>query len=337
MEPLSIAILGGVPPAMGGGGLEHQMQRTAEALRAAGHAVERVESLPADVSFDVLHAFRAELQLYELLGHWRRNQAAALVVSSVLGVAPGREERLLRAAAWLPAPITSARMRRVVFGRADALVVLTEQERTLAHRVFAAPPDRITVVPNGVDALDARTPDGLPGEPFLALVGHVSARKGQAGVLRAAGRSVPVVMAGGFLGDDRERAEFERLVAGCGALWLGDLRDPTEVRGLQAAAAATALLSDAEALPLTVLESLAAGTPAIVSDLPVHRELARRHPGWVRVVDGPGEVAEAFRALVAAPPPPPAPAVPTWADVAAQLEATYRAAIARSSATASRQ
>ena len=335
-QPLSIAFLGGVPPAMGGGGLEGQMEATAAALRALGHRVERVERLAPDEPFDVLHAFRAELQLYELLGHWQRNRAP-LVVSPVLGVAPGREERLLRAAAALPAPVTSARMRRAVFGRAAALVALTEHEREVLVRVFAAPADRIAVVPNGVDAVEPRPPAGLPEGPFLALVGHVHPRKGQAAVLRAVGRDVPVVVAGGVPGDEGERSAFERVAADAGAVWLGDVRDPAEVRGLQQAATATALLSEAEGLPLTVLESLAAGTPAIVSDLPVHRELERRHPGWVRVVAGPDAVAAAFRELAAAPPSPPAPEVPAWAAVAERLAGVYRDAIARSSATATRQ
>ena len=336
MEPLSIAFLGGIPPALGGGGVERQMERTEAALREAGHTVEHVECLPAEARFDVLHGFHAQLLLYELLPHWQRNRAP-LVVSSVLGVAPGREELLLRAAARLPAPVTSARMRRAVFAQADAIVVLTEHERSLAQRIFDAPRERVAIVPNGVDPVEPRPPDGLPDRPFLALVGHVTPRKGQAAVLRAVGRSVPVVVAGNVLGGEAERAAFERLVAETGAQWLGELREPAEVRGLQAAAAATVLLSEAEALPLVVLESLAAGTPAIVSDLPVHRELERRHPGWVRVVPAAEAVAGAFAELVAAPPQPPPPAVPTWADVAEQLAGIYRDAIARSSASASRQ
>jgi glycosyltransferase involved in cell wall biosynthesis len=321
---LRIAFLGGVPPVLGGGGLERQMERTAAALREAGHVVERVETLAADASFDVLHAFRAELWLFELLQNWQRNRVP-LVVSSVLGVAPGREERLLRAAAWLPAPMTSARMRRQVYARADALVVLTEHERDLLRRVFAAPGERIAVVPNGVDAVEPRPPAGLPGEPFLALVGHVTGRKGQEDVLRAVGGRFPLVVAGGVLSN---REAFERLVADTGATWLGELDDPAEVRGLQAAAAATALLSENEGLPLTVLESLAAGTPAIVSDLPVHRELERAHPGWVRVVGSAAEVPAAFAALTAATLPPP-PKIATWGDVAARLEAAYRDVLSR--------
>jgi hypothetical protein len=333
---LRIAFLGGVPPALGGGGLERQMGATAAALRARGHAVERVERLDADASFDVLHAFRAELLLYELLDHWQRNKAP-LVVSPVLGVAPGREERLLRAAAWLPAPVTSARMRRTVFARADALVLLTDHERALVERVFGAAVERAAVIPNGVDPVEPQPPAGLPGEPFLALVGHVTARKGQVAVLRAVAGAIPVVVAGSVLGRDDERRAFESVVAETGARWLGELRDPEEVRGLHAAAAATALLSENEGLPLTVLESLAAGTPAIVSDLPVHRELAGRHPGWIRVVSGAGEVVETFRELAATPPPGPPPKIPAWGDVAERLEAVYRAAIARSSARAMRQ
>ena len=46
-DTLRIGFLGGVPPAMGGGGLEVQMRRTAAALEARGHSVVALASAPA--------------------------------------------------------------------------------------------------------------------------------------------------------------------------------------------------------------------------------------------------------------------------------------------------
>ena len=60
---LEIRLAGGMPPALGGGGMELQMQRTAEALRRLGHGVARIEAEPAGARFDVLHAFHAEAWL----------------------------------------------------------------------------------------------------------------------------------------------------------------------------------------------------------------------------------------------------------------------------------
>ena len=324
---LDIAVVGGVPRAMGGGGLEIQVERTSEALERRGHRVRELHSLDPDDAFDVLHGFHAEPLLHGWLPHWTRHRAP-LVVSPVLPIGAGRERRLLWLSARSPGPLTTARMRREVLAQADAIVALTAFERDVLRDVFRAPPERISVVGNGVAPTAAvETPPqawDLPREPFL-MVGNVSRRKRQVEVLRAvAGR--PMVLAGGLL--DEERAGFESLVAASGARWLGPVADASLVRALQARAGALVLLSGAEALSLAVLESLSAGTPVIVSDLPSHRELAAAHPGWVRLVGGAEEVGPAFDELVASPPVG-APVVPDWDDVAARLEAVYIAARAR--------
>jgi glycosyltransferase involved in cell wall biosynthesis len=331
VAPLTVGFMGGVPQALGGGGLEVQMERTGAALEGLGHRVVRVECADANARLDVLHAFHAEPLVWQLDPHWVRNRCP-LVASPVLPVRPKREDRLLFLSARARGVMTTARMRRAVLGRADAIVALSAYEQALIERVFGAHPDRIRIVGNGVDPIDDDQPEVLPdgvqeGE-FLLMVGGVSRRKQQPDVARAAGSQVPIVVVGGLVGDLAERAKLERELGESGAVWLGEVRDPASVRSLQRRAGALVLLSAAEAQPLVVLEALGVGTPVVVSDLPAHRELRDRYPGWVTLVRGPDDVLPAWRELAGRARREP-PQVPTWSDVAAQLVEVYESVLRR--------
>jgi glycosyltransferase involved in cell wall biosynthesis len=309
---MRIALLGGVPPSLGGGGLEVQMQRTAAALAGRGHEVVRVEREPA-ASWDVLHAFGAEGNVQFCLEHWSRNRTP-LVISPVLVVSPGRDERLLKAMSRVPAVATGAGLRRKALRRADVLVAITAYEREVLRAV--AGDMAIEVVPNGADPVEPAPADREPG--YALLLGTVSERKRQREVVPAL--DGPVLVAGSFQGSEAEREAFARVA---GDAWLGEVRDPARVARLQRDAAALVHVSRAEVQSLAVLETLAQGTPVVLSDIPSHRELAEAHPGWVRLVGSLEEIGPALAALRAAPPAGPAPRLPTWDDVAARLEAVY--------------
>ena len=321
-----IALLGGVPPALGGGGLELQMERTAAALRRRGHQVDHAERLEEGDTFDVLHAFGSEANVWFDVHHWRRSQAP-LVLSPVIVTSPGRVERRLILGAAVPGLMTTARMKRELLVRADAVVCLTAYERDLAGRLGRRA-GNVTVIGNGADPLAPEAlpepPPELPDEPFALLLGAVSERKRQAEILAAIGGRLPAVVVGGWAGRPESRPAFERELERGGGVWLGELADPALIQAIQRRALGQVLLSTAETQSLAVLEALAVGLPVVVSDIPSHRDLNAKHPGLVRIVRDPVGAVEALLALRGAPRPPPAPApVPTWDDVAAELEKVY--------------
>ena len=317
---LRIGFLGGVPPALGGAGMEVQMERTAAALEQLGHAVVRVERAPPEAEWDVLHAFGSEGNVQYFLDHWTRTRAP-LVVTPVVVTSPGRSELALQAGSRWPAPATQAALRRRALRRADALIALTGYERAVLRRLLGRRA-RIVVVPNGATTVAPAPADSSPSG-YALLLGAVSERKRQRPVVEALRGSGPVVVAGGYAGTPGERARWEAAVAAADARWLGHVDDPARIARLLADAAALVHLSSAEGQSLAVVEALAHRTPVLVSDIPSHRELAAAHPGWVHVIRRLADLPAALERVRRSPPSGAPPRVPAWTDVAARLASVY--------------
>jgi glycosyltransferase involved in cell wall biosynthesis len=242
----------------------------------------------------------------------------------VLTIRPGLEQRTMKVARRIPGLHTSARQRADVLQAADAIIALTDYERDLLVEDLGADGARVRVISNGVTPIASLPglPDGVPTGPFALMVGNVSPRKRQVDVLAAAADGIPYVVVGGFEGSEAERAAWVSAVERHGAIWLGEVDDEATVRALQSAATALILFSKAEGQSLALLECLAVGTPVVVSDIPSHRELAARFPQHVFLVGEAAEIGTQLELLAARPAPAPA-AVPTWDDVARDLEAVY--------------
>lgn len=317
---MRIAFIGGVPASIGGGGLETQIGATADALRRRGHEVFRVEQEPEARPFDLLHAFGSDPDVGHMISHWRRN-AAPLVVSPVIVVKPGIEERRQQIGVHLPIPVFGPRTRRHLLTRADLVVAQTQHEAKLVSAWTRPAKPRVVVVPNAVDPLPAaEPPGGVPAE-YVLLLGTVSTRKNQVGTVGMLSRTgTRAVIAGGFDGTPEERERLVAEIARTEACWLGDLEDRRAVAGLLRGARALIHMSSAEGQSLAVIEALSVGTPAILSPLPAHRELRDAFPDHVRLAAGPKELSAALRSLPRDLQPAP---IPTWDDVAAALEAQY--------------
>lgn len=185
------------------------------------------------------------------------------------------------------------RARRLA-SRASAVIVDSEATRsdTLVHWGLA--PGRVTLVRPGVwhPRAGGALPAGVPDD-YLLYVGALEPRKGLEVLsrayarARAAGlRALLVVVGDGPLGPGLDAP---------GVVRTGRVGD-AELAALYAGALATVLPSHMEGFGFTPLESLAAGTPVVVSDLPPLRETL----GDAAVFVPPGDVealAGAMRAI----------------------------------------
>jgi glycosyltransferase involved in cell wall biosynthesis len=328
-DGLRVAVLGGVPRALGGGGLEIQIERTTAALRDRGLDVRSVRDAPSDWAFDVLHVFGHTADVGHFLHHWRR-QPAHLVVSPVV-VVPERRERRLKVATRLPIPAFEPRVLRALATRADQLIALTRWEADLLATIGGRRAAPIAIVGNGVDRqpspdraeLERQLETTLP-DRYAIVVGAVSRRKRQGKIAAALAGVIPLVVVGGWEGGPGERDRFADAISATGGAWLGEIGSRELVDGLIAGAEVLIHLSDAEGQSLAVLEALALGTRCVLSDIPQQRELATRCPDLVTTVSDEAAMASALAPTASANSPSAHRAdVPSWDDVAGELAGVY--------------
>jgi len=152
--------------------------------------------------------------------------------------------------------------------RADHVIAVSERTKRDAVELYGLAPEKITVVPHGVD------PAFGPGEVaggggFVLFVGAVQERKNPAAALAAARTvGVPLVV----VGPTKDTALARRL-AEAGADVRGFVPQE-ELARLYRAADALLLPSHYEGFGIPVLEAMASGTPVVCSEDEALREVA---------------------------------------------------------------
>lgn len=177
---------------------------------------------------------------------------------------------------------------RRIFRRADAVIAVSHAEAELIAAHHPAVADRISVVPNGVDAERIRAAEPFDlDHPVVLVIGRLEPYKRVDAVVRAmAGRASDAELV--VIGDGPGRSGLEQLARGLGtrATFAGRVDAATLHRWLRSAAVVVSA-SRHEAFGLTLLEGLTAGARVVASDIPAHREVGERFgpPGGVVVVD----------------------------------------------------
>jgi len=185
------------------------------------------------------------------------------------------------------------------FARAAAIFTVSEAAREDLVRAAGAPADRVFVTPNGVDPrfFELRPPEG-PRAPYLLAVGTFEPRK-----------NLPVLL-DAFRTLRRDGRDLQLVVAGHQAftqlLPLGDLAPHVrlaglvpedELRTLYAGASCFVLPSLHEGFGLPLAEAMAAGVPAVASDIPALREVGGEAVRYADPRD-PASLADAIRAAL---------------------------------------
>ena len=151
---------------------------------------------------------------------------------------------------------------RRVLRAADAIVSVSEFSRAETSELAGVPPERIRVIPHGVDSVF--TPDGPRADgDYVLAVGTLEPRKNLARAVEAAreaGVALRVVGARGWGGVEVDG-------------WVGEIPD-AELAALYRGARCVLYPSLYEGFGLPVLEAMACGTPVVTSVATAMEEVA---------------------------------------------------------------
>jgi glycosyltransferase involved in cell wall biosynthesis len=198
------------------------------------------------------------------------------------GTGPGER------AGWVERALAGARPAEAaaVFGRATALIVLTERDRTEALAAGWLPPERVHVIPSGChpDAFHPGDPAARGPFPTFAFAGRLEDAKGFREACEALARvrrahpAATLEVAGRWT-SDAYRREVEGVIAAHGLAAHVRMHGWLTPRALGDVYRRSHLLlfpSKSEGLPRAVLEAMTCGCPAaVVAGTGGHAELIR--------------------------------------------------------------
>ncbi|MDT4903256.1 MAG: glycogen synthase [Pseudonocardiales bacterium] len=250
---------------------------------------------------------------------------------------------------WLPRPLNLAihSVERWLAQRADEVITCSMTMRSEATQLFELPPDRVAVVPNGIDAPRWRAPAKTRaaargqhpgGGPLLVYAGRLVHEKGVQTLLdtirplRQAHPDLRLAIAGTGAHEAALRAQARKLRIARTIDWLGFVPE-TRLAALLGAADAVVVPSFYEPFGIVALEAAASGAPLVVAETGGLRDLVA---AGIAAASFPAGDADALTTVIGKLLADPATARQTaaraarivrrsytWGAVAAQTEAVY--------------
>lgn len=334
---MKILINCSLPFALTHGGQQIQVERTQAALQSIGLEVEPVRWWDDKQTGDLIHyAGRMPAAQIELA-----HQKGMKVVMAELLTAPGsrspaqlRLQRILNRTLERVAPDHFvAAFNWKSYRLADASIALTSWEAHLMTYLFAAPPERVRVVPNGVEEVFLQAPPVERG-PWLVCTATITERKRVLELAEAAVLAqTPVWIIGrAYAESDAYVQRFYSLARQHPKLvrFEGPIQDRAKLARVYRAARGFVLFSAMESLSLSALEAAACECPLLLSDLPWARSTFGGHARYCPVA-APERAAKVLKKFYDDAPslkPPPKPL--TWTGVARQLQAIYERVLSTS-------
>ncbi|MDR3457460.1 MAG: glycosyltransferase [Verrucomicrobiae bacterium] len=325
-----------MPFALAHGGQAIQIQRTLAALGAIGVEAEPLRWWDEDQRGDLIHFFGLMPPNQIRFAQQKQIKVVMAEFLTAQSSHTAAQRRARRAFRW---GVETFAPRALVdlfswesYRLADALIALTALEQRLMEWKFSADPEKIFVVPNGVEEIFFQSPGATRGE-WLVCTATITERKRVLELAAAAvAAETPVWVLGKPYADNDPYAQkfFQFAKANPKFIrYAGGVDDRGELAKIYRAARGFVLLSSMESLSLSALEAAACECPLLLSDLPWARSSFAGAAEFCPVTASVATTAAVLKKFYAAAPGLPRPPRPaTWPDVARQLRAIYEKVLA---------
>jgi glycosyltransferase involved in cell wall biosynthesis len=313
------------------GGFQIQIEQTKKALERVGVEVEYLRWWDANQSGDVIHFFGRPSVSYIERAHAKNIKVVMAELLGGLGARSATSRLLQRtmilsARSILPASYLS-KLAWDAYRLVDACIALTAHQARLMKEMFDGRPEKIYIVPNGVETVFSNSPS-VAREKWLLCTATITERKrvlelGQAAI----NAQIPLRVIGSpYFERDPYYRKFAELARSQPDLlqYEGGIQDREQLATAYRKARGFVLLSTMESLSLSALEAAACECPLLLSDLPWARTTFGENASYCSVKASTAETARALRAFYDSAPSLPLPEKPkTWEEIARDLQRIY--------------
>jgi glycosyltransferase involved in cell wall biosynthesis len=274
---------------------------------------------------------RRERKRYDVF-HAHGYHSAAPLTAAVAGVSPliftphyhGTGHSPFRAALHRPYRLVG----KGIIARCGRIICVSQAEADLFVAHFPAAKGKVQVIPNGVDRdrIGAAAPFPDAGR-VVVTGGRLQSYKHVDSIIEAIALTSPALRLV-VTGDGPERPRLEALADALrvrGQVSFTGSVDTGTLYRWYATAQVFCSMSTNEAMPVTILELLAAGARIVASDIPAHRDIRACTGGPITLVPPQASPATLAAALNAAHRGPSAAStwIPTWDEVTAMTALAY--------------
>lgn len=264
------------------GGFQTQIEQTKKALEEIGVEVEYLRWWDQTQTGDIIHFFGRPLAGYIHHAHQKGIKVIIAELHTGLGSRSAKarwvQKRLMQISQKIVPESFIAKLAWQSYQTADACIALTSWEASLMRDMFDAPPDKIHVVPNGVEAVFFERPaTPIQKKDYLVCTATITERKRVLELAEAAViAQTPVWIIGKpYTEDDPYYLRFLEIVKKSPQIvrYEGGINDRARLATIYREARGFVLLSTMESLSLSALEAAACGCPLLLSDLPWARSV----------------------------------------------------------------
>ncbi len=320
------------------GGFQIQIEQTRAALEALGVEVDALRWWDDAQPCDLIHFFGRPFASYVDLAHRKRIKVVFTSLHSSLGIRSAWKRRAQKGLIRLAEKALPAFLDRLswqTYRDADACVVLTPWESHIVREMFDAPPQKVHVVPNGVEEIFFDMPEKARGKWLVTTASILPVKRVLETAQAAVQAETPYWVIGKPMGEGEPYYRQFSDLCRAHPQWLryeGAIADRAKLAQVYREARGFVLLSQWETLSISALEAAASRCPLLLSDLPWARTVFAEQASYCPSDCSSSAITQALRKFYAGAPNLKPPEQPKrWRDIAQDLKALYESVLRTSS------